>query len=1189
MIKRLGLFTVILVLMFSAIPFSLADSDCDFSYSNHARGAQLYSMGDLTRALHHYDCALAQNPDSDILRLSIGNIYRDMGDDVTAQAYYDHVSTAILDPVVDGFVCEQDISHHVRGPEVYAAGDIWMALYHFECALVEDPNNNSLLQSIGNIYSQMGDVRTAVAYFNRMSELDAPATTVASTCETGFSHYARGAQMYSMGDLNRALHHYDCALKNDPESDVLLLIIGNIYRDIGDDATAQTYYNRSALYVNTTETTCVSASSDLAEGSAMHDLGDLERATVYYHCALIQEPTRIAVMVQLAQAYVEMSDYDNALFYLNRAIQLDDDNAALYNQRGYTHFMSGHLQEALLDLNVALDLNPDLTSAQRTRALVLAQLAQVETLSVESPVSKHALPQLDDALNTDANPMMVAEVAPNSSMADTVRKAADDLFEAYEFAAAIVQYEALLAFEPENAYAHYRIGYAYYALENPAQGLSYLQQSDKLNPSILYTQYLLAMTYSMLDMSWDAFDTMTQIHQNYAYDGAFEIALGHVYRNLGYYESSGTEFNNWIEQHELVRMDTLPVADQNSRTLVMDYGVVYEMPFHAVAGDNINITAESSVMNRLPVDPLIVVLDADGVPIAGDDDSGDLFDAQLSFIIPSTERYTLVISHAGGNSSGDVNVTITGIFDGGSYDDYMMRAKAYLALDDYINALSEYQLALDIAPDQSVVYAAMGRVYRIMEDWDAAAATYSQALDINPMLDHVRCELGMIYAMWGDYDGAIREFDTVLGHNQTDSCAWSNRRATIRLANNPNMLTELAAPAQPSPADDLVATGYQLLQESKEFSAAHAFRDALRIDPSLDTVRCDLIGIYLDWGNYLGASNELYRIQSHSCADEQRAVMAAKLDRMYVPMTKASTVSAAPAQPSPADDLVAQGYQYLAENKKVSAAQSFFKALRVDPSLDTVRCELIGIQLDWGNYLGAQIHLRLVEPNPCAIEHRAVMAAKLARTFIPLTAEDFVYHADAHRLNEEWQAAIDDYLQALTLDPLRSDVRCTVGMVYVELDDYEAALYQFDIILSQHATDSCAWSNRNGLMQRLREMPIESSTYNVDVQEAYSDGFLAQDVYDYPMPHGTVADVDLDAVYEATTSKSEMALLSEAQLRYDMGDTWTASALLDRYIDEHYTTVCAGELRELSRIYRELGYTVMANMVYLQAISDSTC
>lgn len=1186
MIKRLGLFTVILVLMFSAIPFALADSDCDFSYSNHARGAQLYSMGDLTRALHHYDCALAQNPDSDALLLSIGNIYRDMGDAVTAQAYYDHVSTAILDPVVDGFACEPDISHHVRGAEVYASGDIWMALYHFECALTADPNNDSLLQSIGNIYIQMGDVRTAVAYFNRMADSDAPTTTVTSACETGFSHHARGAQMYSMGDLNRALQHYECALENDPERDVLLLSIGNIYRDMGDMTMAQAYYDRSDLYA---DTACNFSGSYFAEATRLHDMNDFAQAIQAYHCALTQEPNRIAIMTQLAQAYVDLSDYDSALFYLNRAIQLDDDNATLYNQRGYTHFMGGHLQAALVDLNVALDLNPDLTSAQRTRALVLAQLGQVETLSVESPVSKHALPQLDGALNTDANPMMIAEVAPNSSMADTVRQAADELFAAYEFEAAIVQYEALLAFEPDNAFAHYRIGYAHYALENPTQGLTYLQQAADLNPSHLYTQYYLAMTESMLGMSWDAFAIMTRLHYYDLDDGAYPIALGHVYRNLGYYEAAGTEFNNWIESRQLLRMDTLPVADQNSRTLVMDYGVVYEMPFHAIAGDTINIIAESSIVNRKPVDPLIVVWDADGMPIAGDDDSGDLFDAQLSFIAPATERYTLVISHAGGNSSGDVNVTITGIFDGGNYDDYMMRATAFLALDEYTNALNEYDLALAIAPDQSVVYAAMGRVYRIMEDWDAAAATYLQALDINPMLDHVRCELGMIYAMWGDYDRAIREFDTVLGHNQTDSCAWSNRRATIRLANNPNMLNELAAPAQPSPADDLVVWGYQLLQDSKEFSAAHAFRDALRIDPSLDTVRCDLIGIYLDWGNYLGASNELYRIQSHSCADEQRAVMAAKLDRIYVPMTKASTVSAAPAQPSPADDLVAQGYQYLAENKKVSAAQTFVKALRIDPSLDTVRCDLIGIQLDWGNYLGAQIHLRLVEPNPCAIEHRAMMAAKLARTFIPLTAEDFVYHAEAHRLNEEWQAAIDDYLQALTLDPLRSDVRCTVGMVYVELDDYEAALYQFDIILSQHATDSCAWSNRNGLMQRLRELPVESSTYNVDVQEAYSDGFLAQDVYNYPMPHGTVADVDLDAVYEATTSKSEMALLSEAQLRYDMGDTWTASALLDRYIDEHYGTVCAGELRELSRIYRELGYTVMADMVYLQAISDSTC
>ena len=1049
MCKRLGLFTVIAVLMFSAIPFTMAESDCDFTYSNHARGAQLYAMGDLNRARHHYECALEQHPDSDILKLSIGNIYRDMGDIITANRYYNQISTDDTTVKRTNSSCDFSFSNQARGEQFFSMQSYTGALYHFQCALEQDPNNVTLLQMIGNLYGYLGNRTDATAYYQRAKEA---ATLLKDTCETGVSHFANGSQL--------------------------------------------------------------------------HDMGDLAGALEAYHCALKQNPDRIAIMSQLIQVYLETAQYDDAMTYLNHAIQLDEDNALLYDRRGYVHYMNGDLDQALIDLNVALVLHPNLPSALESRKRVLEALGQTEILSVESPISKNALPQLDSDLSDTTIPMTVAEAAPNSSTADVLQKAAENFFNAYQFERAITQYETLLAFEPDNAYAHYRLGYAYYAIENPAQALSYLQQADTLNPDHLYTQYFLAMSYSMLNMRQDALTIMSNIHESYPYDGAFPIAMGHVYRNLGYNESAAAEFNLWLEQHQLLRLETTSMTNQLPATIIMDYGVVYDMPFYAILGDSVSITTKSSVLNRTPVDSLIVVLDADGVPIAGDDDSGELFDAQLTFIPPSTGHYTLLVSHAGGNSSGEVKVTVSGmaqsddmyrtlaqtemnarnyqqalamldqaiVIDGGIYEDYVMRARAYFQLDDYQNTLNAYYHALELTAEPAHVYAEIGRIYRLMEDWDSAALAYSQALEADSMLDYARCQLGMIYSMWGDYEEALHQYGIIMIHNPADSCARSNHASIIRQMNNASTHHTTVAsttPGEPSRADDLVALGKLYLEQGKQFSAAHTFLDALRLDPALDSVRCDLALIYSNWGNYIGALNQYDLVRSDPCAEENRTITTAKMEAFYT----------------------AQSTRY------------------VDKTM---------------------------------------------------TIQDYIDMAEAHQAKQEWDAARTDYQQALQLDPTRADIRCELDILaYMDFQNSDNSMSHYEAV----------FANSNANCAVLKQHMSGQATVDIDQMEAYSDQFLAQDVYDYyPLPHESLlSNIDANILYDITITMGTDALFYEAQTRYENGEFWLASALIDRYMDENLATTCSGKLRWLSDKYAEQGFTAAADLLYLKAISDTTC
>ena len=84
-------------------------------------------------------------------------------------------------------------------------------------------------------------------------------------------------------------------------------------------------------------------------------------------------------------------------------------------------------------------------------------------------------------------------------------------------------------------------------------------------------------------------------------------------------------------------------------------------------------------------------------------------------------------------------------------------------------------------------------------------------------------------------------------------------------------------------------------------------------------------------------------------------------------------------------------------------------------------------------------------------------------------ADMFVKQARNFVRNLDWARARVRFEQALELDPNRSDIRCELGMVYQELGDERAALQQFDVVLAQDPVDACAWSNRDALLQRMRD------------------------------------------------------------------------------------------------------------------------
>jgi|GEM_PF-2291710 len=1136
MLKRLGLLTVILVLMFAAIPYSLAQSEICSEDVNHLEtGFNLRGRGDLTGALEHLECALQESPYDSALWMSIGQLHYQLGDTERAQYFFDHSGTGLL---------------------------------YFDTAIMSHTHNNSNSEQ-------------------------------ADACDTAISQFATGSQMHALGDLNRAMEAYHCALNLNPDSD--------------------------------------------------------------------------AIMVQLAQVYVQMKEYEQALTYLDRALELDPYNIFYLSLRGNAHYLAGDFVAGLVDVNEVLRWNPDFASALETRdRILMASLAQQRDVGVISGVvlntpaatpapsnaGKDAVPQLDDS--TELAVVTASETEPASPTADTLLAAAQAFVAQGRYDLAIEQYEALLGFEPNNADIHFGLGHAHYSLENYDISLPYFEQSLALAPNKLYTVYYTAMAHSQLNHRGEALAMLDELYANNQYDGSFPLVMGHVYHNLGYDDVAGIQFYQWMTARETMRLPAHLTPLTGETEVVMDYGVMYEIPFSVTAGEPIQIDVRSHILNPAPIDPLIVVLNPAGIPIAGDDDNGDLFDASLHFLPTSTATYTLVVSHAGGKHAGELDVELTG--NTWAVDDYRSAAQEAFTNGQYALAIDMLNRAIAIDGGIADDYALLAKIYYMhMGDRDSAAVMLSQALQLDPTRNDLRCDLGNIYASWGNYAGAIEQYDTILSTQPNNNCALMGRNALKMREQNVSASNAIVEPYAPSAGDALYQQGLQLKENNLMFSAANAFLYATVEDPNHDRARCELAQIQLKWSNYYGAINNfefiLDRNPNDTCALAVRDAVTEKTGRIFQPMTAddfrsrammeleagdylsaidsfkialqldpndtqsrcylgvaydlsgnhqeavkqwamiadnnqpcgtdltqstASTASEAivePTAPSPADGLYEQALQYMADGKQYNAFDALFRARRVDPNHLGVWCELAKLDLAWGNYYHASegFHF-LLDRNPndaCGLEIRKAVMLGRNNMYIPTSVDDFIIRAEKYYAIDEIDLAIDSYETALDLDPTLTEVRCAVATLYTEKGNNAEAMRQRDILRSQNATSTCDQSGISSISPAISDYLAQ--------QERYSDEILVRDVYGYANQFG------IDKLYENAMAMGARSLWHEAQIRHEAGDVWTASALLDRYIDTFYSTMCKGELRWLADEYREKGYTVMADMLLLKAIADSTC
>ncbi|MCC6340615.1 MAG: tetratricopeptide repeat protein [Bryobacterales bacterium] len=177
----------------------------------------------------------------------------------------------------------------------------------------------------------------------------------------------RARLLAASGEMPGALRDVESALARDSHNTFCLTIAGHVYRVAGR--------NDDAFRVLSSAIESHPWWQALNErGLLLENLGELDLALADYLRAIQLSPSTVAARVNACNVHNSKGQPAQALKYCNDALALDSHDVRAHNNRGMSYIMLGRFAEALVDLDLAVELAPDMYSGYVNRGFVLMQL-----------------------------------------------------------------------------------------------------------------------------------------------------------------------------------------------------------------------------------------------------------------------------------------------------------------------------------------------------------------------------------------------------------------------------------------------------------------------------------------------------------------------------------------------------------------------------------------------------------------------------------------------------------------------------------------------------------------------------------------------------------------------------------------------------------------------------------------------
>jgi len=419
--------------------------------------------------------------------------------------------------------------------------------------------------------------------------------------------------------------------------------------------------------------------------------------------------------------------------------------------------------------------------SQRWSALaiegLLVLVAVVVTIGFLSPVAP-VVEDNRDAVIAELEAIIAAQEAALADTANvptgvlsasTIKTMAWDNLSNEEYRAAVAMYNILIAEGEVDANTYAARGYAYSHLEEHALAVQDYTTALEMNPDNLSALNNRCWAYSEIgeyDRALnDCNNLMTRANgADYPY-----LNRGIVYEKMGNMDAALPDYMEWINRRgrQIITNENLPWM--GTTEVAMSDGYVYFFPFSASAGQNIVVTA-TSIQRDVDADPLVIILGPDGQPITANDDTGEWWDSYINMTAPVSGEYTIVLTHAGGSTTGNIEVSFdfSGTVAFGN-EVATHKADGYRALmaGDYSAALASFADALELNSQDAEAMNWTGVTYRYMGDYATAIDHINLAMNLNSDYALPYLSRGITFELMGEAEASASDFYQYALRNRT--------------------------------------------------------------------------------------------------------------------------------------------------------------------------------------------------------------------------------------------------------------------------------------------------------------------------------------------------------------------------------------------------------------------------------------
>jgi tetratricopeptide (TPR) repeat protein len=633
--------------------------------------------------------------------------------------------------------CDASVDYLKLGNDQYAAGNYDQAIASFTCAITQHPGSAAAYNARGNAYRNLEQYPKAIDSYSRAIQLDGNFAIAYNN--RGWSYYKIAQYQAALADFNRAIEidpHLAYAFNNRG-------LIHQILRDfplaIDDFNTAiqlgyepvsdvqfnlkQVTFERDKLEAggttvgNTTSTTTNTTSNLLAQADQLYNQQDFAKAADAYGKVLEQDPSNAEALFRRAYSYGEAGDYQKSIDDYNKLLQVGYSPLSwVYNNLGYDYSQMNNEAQAVPQYDKALELDPTYAQAAFNRAYSYGRLGQYQ-------------------------------------------KAIDD-----------VNLALKLNFS-DTALAYNNRGWYYQQLNDNDQAMADYDQALTTDPN-----YGLALRNR---------GSLFGIEGNYQkgiadYDLAIQIEpdVADAYLTRGYLKSfnndmlgAAQDYSEWIKRIQTQSTAENAIKPGDTLDLNMTQGLIYRIPLKGESGQVVNVTATGSGN----VDPLVVLLDPSGAPVAGSDDTSatDVSAAIADFKLPVNGDYTLLVTHAGGGSEGTITLKLLGEL---TAQELMDRASNYDSNVQYDLAIADYTRVIALDPGNATAYFSRGYDYGEQNKSELAISDYTNAIELKyTPVAWAYNNRGVEYHNLNELDKAIADYTRAIEADPTYANAYVNR------------------------------------------------------------------------------------------------------------------------------------------------------------------------------------------------------------------------------------------------------------------------------------------------------------------------------------------------------------------------------------------------------------------------------